>query len=831
MPELNDAIREAIRATTAKLGSMNPCDRDSVVVIGAELEETAGRVPRELSGLKDLLFLCLQCLQRVYEEGGQGSAGTVAAVSSALCLAESLSFDQPDCEARLRQARDQLGAELAPAGQPGGESAGPESGAPTLDAIAASLVQLEVGDAEGLGRIGRALAGLRDSLACEVHGAIDQAIEIAAKGCEAGSTDAAAATRVGELLEQAMRTIDRAQSGKQAGVARAQAGSQETTAGGGQAAASTGCEEPQIDLDPGLMGEFVTESSEYVQGAEACLLALEANPDDIEAVRTVFRAFHTIKGTSAFLGFNLVSEFAHRAENLLSRIRDGEIRFGGGYADLALRSIDMLKELLKSVEAYAPGAALKKPEAYDELLTVLADPEAAGYSSAGSGEASAAAGSAGATPVQAAAQAGAAGVAPPTAAPAKAAAPQDGATQARAAAETVESVRVSTERLDRLIDMVGELVIANSMVVQDENVVGGASEDLTRKVGHMAKIVRELQDHSMSMRMIPLKGTFQKMARVVRDVARKSGKSVRFVSDGGETEMDRNMVDVINDPLVHMLRNSVDHGIEPPEDREAKGKPREGTVSISAYHSGGSVVIEIADDGRGINREGVMRKAIERGLIREDQVLTDSEVFALIFEPGFSTAQKVTSVSGRGVGLDVVKRGIDALRGRIEVRSEPGKGCTFLLRLPLTMAIIDGMVVRVGGERYIIPALSVVRSVCPELASISTVLEGGELFSLDGDLLPLVRLGNVFAADSAQTDPTQAIILVIEGEGRRAALLVDELLGKQQIVIKSLGKAFGQIRGISGGAIMPDGRVGLIIDVSGLLALAESSGVKEAVGV
>jgi len=295
--------------------------------------------------------------------------------------------------------------------------------------------------------------------------------------------------------------------------------------------------------------------------------------------------------------------------------------------------------------------------------------------------------------------------------------------------------------------------------------------------------------------------------------------------------MDRNMVDVINDPLVHMLRNSVDHGIESPDERKRLGKPREGTVSISAYHSGGSVVIEIKDDGRGICRESVVRKALEKKLIQQDQVLTDSEVFSLIFEPGFSTAQKVTSVSGRGVGLDVVKKGIDALRGRIEVRSEAGKGCTFLLRVPLTMAIIDGMVVTSGAERYIIPALSVVRSLRPDAASIWTILEGGEVLSLDGDLLPLVRLGTVFDVKNAKVDPTEAIALVVEGEGRRAAVLVDDLLGKQQIVIKSLGKAFGQIKGISGGAIMPDGRVGLILDISSLLALAESKSASEPVPV
>ncbi|HVP57089.1 MAG TPA: chemotaxis protein CheA [bacterium] len=786
-------MSERLKAAADKLGSMAPSDRNTVVVVGAELEETTGQIPREWSALRDLLYLCLQCLQKVYESGGDGCGDLLAAVAGALNLAGNLPGEEAACERELSRAREALASQLEPA-------------PPTLDAIAAKLVQLEPGDAEGLGRIGRALGEARNSLAGELHGIIDEAIATINRACQQNLSDAAAIAQVGSLLERAMKSLDDKQSGLAGPVGGAAAPSPQVSASQpmaeAQPAACLSPEETLADADPGLVGEFVTESSEYVQGAEASLLGLEANPDDAEAVRTVFRAFHTIKGTSAFLGFNLVSEFAHRAENLLSRIRDGEIRYGGGYADLALRSIDMLKELLATVEGYAPGKTLSRPAGYDQLLTILGNPEAAGYSGEARGG---------------------------PAEPAKDAA--GAARQSTSGSETVETLRVSTERLDRLIDMVGELVIANSMVVQDEKVIFGSDQGLTRKVAHMAKIVRELQDHSMSMRMIPLRGTFQKMARVVRDVARKSGKCVKFVSDGGETEMDRNMVDVINDPLVHMLRNSVDHGIESPDERKRLGKPREGTVSISAYHSGGSVVIEIKDDGRGICRESVVRKALEKKLIQQDQVLTDSEVFSLIFEPGFSTAQKVTSVSGRGVGLDVVKKGIDALRGRIEVRSEAGKGCTFLLRVPLTMAIIDGMVVTSGAERYIIPALSVVRSLRPDAASIWTILEGGEVLSLDGDLLPLVRLGTVFDVKNAKVDPTEAIALVVEGEGRRAAVLVDDLLGKQQIVIKSLGKAFGQIKGISGGAIMPDGRVGLILDISSLLALAESKSASEPVPV
>ncbi len=626
------------------------------------------------------------------------------------------------------------------------------------------------------------------------------------------------------------------------------------------------------DADLDLIGAFIAESNDLITNAEEALLSLERNPEDMEAVSTVFRAFHNIKGTSAFFELSLMTEMAHHAESLLSRVRDREIRYAGGYPDLALRSLDMLKELFRNLEDAMAGNPFTKPAGYDNLFRILQNPEAAGIS----------------------------GTSPPPGADGKKAEPalsstEDGDTDEkdhaaphipeegeededtgedeedsyddedeaemhrhetpktlspvrksavsgkmqqkkesgpsepsrpkpqRSRQQAVESsIRVPTDRLDRFIDMVGELVVSHSMVAQDQVVVASGYHELQKKVAHTSKIVRELQNMSMSMRMIPLKTTFRKMARLVRDLSRKFGKNVTFVTEGEDTEIDRNMVDIISDPLVHMVRNALDHGIELPEEREKAGKPRYGSVHLSACHSAGSVVVEIRDDGRGLDREIILAKAREIGLVDEDASPSDRDVYNLIFEPGFSTAKIVSDVSGRGVGMDVVRRNIDNIRGHIEIQSRLGKGSTFKMSLPLTLAIIDGMVVRVGKEKYVIPTISIVRSVQPMQSDISTVLRRGEMLRLQGKLIPIFRLAELFHVDGAEADLTRAIAVVVENDEHQAGLLVDELIGSQQIVIKTLGETLGNITGISGSAIMPDGKVGLILDVGGLVRLANA---------
>lgn len=384
------------------------------------------------------------------------------------------------------------------------------------------------------------------------------------------------------------------------------------------------------------------------------------------------------------------------------------------------------------------------------------------------------------------------------------------------------TIRIRTDRLDRLIDVVGELVIAQAMIAGDETLDAGRHYDLQRKVSHAGKMVRELQGLSMSMRMVPLRPTFQKLARVVRDTAVKAGKQVQWITDGDDIEIDRNLVDILGDPLVHMTRNSVDHGIEPPAVRARLGKPMVGTIRLSAYHVSGHVVVELSDDGGGLHRDRIVAKAIEHGLIVSEQGMSEAEIFALIFAPGFSTAEKVTDISGRGVGMDVVRRNLEAIRGRIDIASTAGEGTTFSIRLPLTLAVTDGMITRVGAERFIIPLTHIHMSFRPDRSMLSTIQGSGEVVVLRGEVMPLVRLHRLFDVPGAVESPLDALVMIVGDGDRRTALLVDELLGQQQVVAKALGAGLGNVPGISGGAILGDGQVGLILDVNETVRLARS---------
>jgi two-component system chemotaxis sensor kinase CheA len=343
---------------------------------------------------------------------------------------------------------------------------------------------------------------------------------------------------------------------------------------------------------------------------------------------------------------------------------------------------------------------------------------------------------------------------------------------------------------------------------------------------HLGKITRELQDLSMSMRMVPIQGVFQKMTRLVRDVARKAGKEIDFVVVGGETELDRNVVEAISDPLVHMVRNSVDHGIEPPDKREQVGKARAGRVQLRAYHQAGSIVIEITDDGRGLNKRRILEKAIAAGIVKPGQELSDQDLFKLIFHAGLSTAERITDISGRGVGMDVVRKNVEAMRGRIDITSTEGAGSTFTIRLPLTLAVIDGLIVKVGGEQFIIPINSIEQSIRPKADQLSTVQNHGEMCLLRGHLMPVFRLDRLFRIDGAKQEATEALVVIVHDNDRRCCLLVDELLGQQQVVIKSLGESLGAVAGVSGGAILGDGSIRLILDVPGLIGLA-ANGAKQ----
>ncbi|MCE5229429.1 chemotaxis protein CheA [bacterium] len=596
-----------------------------------------------------------------------------------------------------------------------------------------------------------------------------------------------------------------------------------------------------IEGDPALLGEFITESREHLEAADMHLLTLETDPSNEESVHSVFRAFHTIKGVAGLLGLSQIGTLAHEAESLLDKIRKHELAINSQVIDVIFETTDALKRQVNGVqESLESGASAPADPAVPALLDMIrrtaqgANEEKISVPKNNTvphrrlGEILIEQGSVSTEDVNDALQKQNSDPGRPKLGHVLVeegkVAPKEvvNALRAQNSVQVKETVKVDADRLDRLVEMIGELVIAESMVSQTSK-QGQMGAGFLRHLNELDKITRELQQMGTSLRMVPLRATFQKMARLVRDLSKKSGKQVEFVMAGEDTELDKTVVDRIGDPLVHMVRNAVDHGLESdPADRVRAGKSECGRVELRAFHKGGNIYIEIEDDGRGLDREAILAKGRERGLIAEGETPSDREIYNLIFQPGFSTAKKITDVSGRGVGMDVVKRNIDSLRGQVEIRTEIGKGSVFSIRLPLTLAIIDGMVVRVGCERYIIPTLSVLISIRPEPAMLSTALGKGQMLSHQGRQIPMFRLDEVFRVKGAEQDPTKALAVVVEDDGKQVVLLVDELLGQQQIVIKSLGESVGHVPGVSGGAIMPDGKVGLILDVGGVIRLAQA---------
>lgn len=410
---------------------------------------------------------------------------------------------------------------------------------------------------------------------------------------------------------------------------------------------------------------------------------------------------------------------------------------------------------------------------------------------------------------------------PAAAAPSKPAAPTKAAVPATANAEGA-SIRVSVEKVDQLINLVGELVITQAMLAQTTaNVDPSLYEVLLNSVAQLERNTRDLQESVMSIRMMPISFVFSRFPRVVRDVATKLGKQVELRTIGEGTELDKGLIEKIADPLTHLVRNSLDHGIESPEKRIAAGKDPKGTLTLRASHQGGNIVIEVSDDGGGLSRERILAKAKEKGIPVSDS-MTDQDVWLLIFAPGFSTAEVVTDVSGRGVGMDVVKRNIEGMGGRVELDSKTGTGTTVTIRLPLTLAILDGMSVAVGDEIFIIPLNNIIESLQPAEHDVKTVASEGRVVNVRGDYLPLMAMHSLFNIKPKTRDPSKGILVIIESDGNKAALLVDELVGQHQVVIKSLETNFRKVRGISAATIMGDGKVALILDMVALVRMARS---------
>ncbi|WP_341893119.1 chemotaxis protein CheW [Variovorax sp. YR752] len=411
----------------------------------------------------------------------------------------------------------------------------------------------------------------------------------------------------------------------------------------------------------------------------------------------------------------------------------------------------------------------------------------------------------------------AAAAAPLATAPKPAARPAAKADKPTAATAEASTLRVSVEKVDQLINLVGELVITQAMLAQNSKGVDVALyQQLAAGLADLERNTRDLQESVMSIRMIPMSVVFNRFPRMLRDLAAKLGKKVDFVTHGEATELDKGLVEKITDPLTHLVRNSCDHGIEMPAERVAKGKPEQGTITLSASHQGGSIVIEVRDDGKGLSREKLLKKAREKGIDAPDS-MTDQEVWSLIFAPGFSTAEVVTDVSGRGVGMDVVKKNITSLGGTVEIDSAEGYGMSVKVRLPLTLAIMDGMSVGVGEECYILPLSSVVESFQVQPGMIRTIGGSGRVVEVRDEYMPVLELEQVFNVPRFDFENVSAIMVVVEAEGGRVALLVDELLGQQQVVVKNLEANYRRVDDVSGATIMGDGRVALILDVGSLV--------------
>ncbi len=560
-------------------------------------------------------------------------------------------------------------------------------------------------------------------------------------------------------------------------------------------------DDPPLNLnladDAELLQEFITESREHLDNIEQGVLVLENQPDDSEMLNTIFRAFHTFKGGAGFLNLLPINRLAHVLESLLDQARQGKIVIDAPVIETSLRGRDVLKQFIDEIEGQLTG---KRPVKAIVISTADLKMEAQDIID----------GKAHAAPVAAAKTSG------PTPAAVEA-----GEHAPAADKQHASVVKVDTGKLDGLLDLVGEMVIAQSLVGQNLNELSNVNPQVVRNIAQLGRITKELQRVSMSLRMVPIRGVFQKMSRVVRDIGAKHSKKVQFITTGEDTELDRGVVEELNDPLLHMIRNSMDHGIETSEKRVAAGKSPTGTLALRAYHQGGTIVVEIEDDGAGLNKDKIFQKAVERGLVAADAKLSDEEIFHFIFAAGFSTAEKITDLSGRGVGLDVVRRNIERLRGRVEISSQTGKGTLFKISLPLTLAIIDGFIVKVGEERYILPTLSVRESFRPQPGMVSRVQNRAEVVNVRGRIIPLLRLNELFSAGTrTKTDASEGIVVVVQAGNDLRCLLVDGLLHKQEVVIKNLNDMMVYKNHLlAGAAILGDGRVGLILDINALVHL------------
>jgi two-component system chemotaxis sensor kinase CheA len=559
--------------------------------------------------------------------------------------------------------------------------------------------------------------------------------------------------------------------------------------------------------DQDVIREFLVESHENLSRLDQELVELEKRPKDAELLASIFRTIHTIKGTCGFLAFSTLERITHQAESLLSQLRDGKRKLTPSLISLILDTVDATRKVLASIEASGEEGPDRFEEITERLRVAAQSPQDAD-SEPGSGL----------TPVLLADRPDENG------SPELSEGPKNEETGMKSSAVADANIRVGVGLLDKLMDLVGELVLTRNQILQFNTEREDAALNATSQ--RLNLITTELQEGVMKTRMQPIGMVWNKLPRVVRDMSVALGKQIRLEMDGADTELDRTIIEAIKDPLVHLVRNSCDHGIEPPEVRTSAGKSPHGRLTLRAYHEGGQVNIEIGDDGAGVDVARVKQKAIEKGLLRPEQAekLSDREALNLIFQPGFSTAQTVTNVSGRGVGMDVVKLNIEKIGGIVDISNRPGEGSTVKLKIPLTLAIIPGLVITSGGERFVIPQVSLLELIRLEGDSSEKHIEqvhGTPVYRRRGSLLPIAYLNQVLKLKSV--DQVEAVsIVVLQAEDRQFGLVVDGINDTQEIVVKPLGKQLKGLTEYAGATIMGDGRVALILDV---LGIGQRSGV------
>lgn len=609
-------------------------------------------------------------------------------------------------------------------------------------------------------------------------------------------------------------------------------------------------------------GAFLDESAEHLDEIEQVLMEFDHAQQDIEGLNQIFRAAHSVKGGAGIFGFDALISVTHMMENLFDKARHGEYQLTAPVINELLGVVDALRQLL---DIYRQGApvdwglvaqtskrieVLLQPQTqaapavdagfgfFDDPAAVVADDDEDGFgffemlpattpeNSESFGFFTDAPGNAPTSAVSAdvlvtapdpeQTSEGAVATKPTITAslPAQNAAPP---VKHKAESDKTEnnSIRVDLHKIDGLVNLVGELVITQSMLsVIGQGVQGDAGEKLQTALVELERNTRDLQESIMSIRMLPVSFVFNRFPRVVRDLSQKLNKTVELIIEGGHTEIDKGLIEKLVDPLTHLVRNSLDHGIEPPDVRQQQGKTPAGHLTLRAEQKGGNILITVRDDGGGLNRHKILTKARDKG-IDIDESAADDDVWQLIMAPGFSTADQVTDVSGRGVGMDVVKRNIESLGGKITIESEAGKGTAMFIRLPLTLAILDGMSVSAGGQTYIVPLVNIVESIQPDASNL-TLIGNQRLLFLRDCYWPLVYLHQAMGLSEQSVDPTCSILVLVEASRSRFAIVVDELVGQQQVVIKSLEQHFRRVTGIAGATIMGDGSVALILDIESL---------------